>query len=236
MRLTRVTFTGADESVDPTDLIPISIKYPWVEWGILFSEKHQGLPRYPGKPWLDKLHHTAATYSAVHLCAHLCGSLVRDLVQKLDFRFFSQDPMINFQRVQLNFHGEPHSIHVGLNHKLSMMPSTQFIMQVDGTNDDAVKKLAEMQGPVVPLFDLSGGAGIVPEFWPQAWSHIYCGYAGGLGPDNVLDELKRMDLPSMDQPIWIDMERRVRSEDDSRFDLEKVVQVCEQVAPFMAYR
>jgi hypothetical protein len=50
-----VTFTGADHSVDPQDPIDLSKEYPQVEWGILFSKRHQGMKRFPSIAWLDSL-------------------------------------------------------------------------------------------------------------------------------------------------------------------------------------
>ena len=44
--------TGADDSVDPKELFRISEKYPFVEWGILFSKSATGRYRYPSKEWI----------------------------------------------------------------------------------------------------------------------------------------------------------------------------------------
>lgn len=57
------------------------------------------------------------------------------------------------------------------------------------------------------------------------------GYAGGIGPDNVLEVLGDILLANgiMDRPTWIDMETGVRDEHD-RFDLARVQRVLEQVA------
>jgi hypothetical protein len=37
MRLKTVTITGADDAVDPEELLQIQQRYPFVEWGILLS-------------------------------------------------------------------------------------------------------------------------------------------------------------------------------------------------------
>ena len=74
----------------------------------------------------------------------------------------------------------------------------------------------------VPLFDLSGGAGILPESWPKAKGE-YCGYAGGLSPENLEEQLEKIKcVVDEDQKIWIDVETHVRSSDDKQFDLDKV--------------
>ena len=57
--LTRATITGADEGVDHTALADLSDEFPFVEWGILISEK-AGRPRYPTARWvIDIARHSA---------------------------------------------------------------------------------------------------------------------------------------------------------------------------------
>lgn len=92
MRVVLCTITGADESVEVSDLFRISIKYPFVEWGILFGTKNGGKPRYPGRRWLTNLYiqkkekepnffnSTSFTSSAYRLSAHLCGDVIDQFV------------------------------------------------------------------------------------------------------------------------------------------------------------
>ena len=75
------------------------------------------------------------------------------------------------------------------------------------------------------LFDLSHGAGVLPEQWPKPLPGIRCGYAGGLSPDNIKEQLTLISAAVGDTPIWIDMETHVRSNNDRLFDLGKVEQV-----------
>ena len=78
------------------------------------------------------------------------------------------------------------------------------------------------------LFDKSGGRGAAPPSWPKAREGAFCGYAGGLNPDNI-----GVALPAIaacvpeGQPYWIDMESGVRTDD--RFDLDKCELVLTQV-------
>lgn len=236
MKLDRVTFTGADDSVNPEDLVAISMEYPIVEWGILFSPRHQGQYRYPSPYWLKRFFDVMRDHPDIRLSAHLCGGFVRDLVLNCRFSWAKQHTALIFQRVQLNFHGEYHRMHDDFPNTIHHMPNTQFILQCDRVNDKTAEALA-IGGIAVPLFDTSGGAGIVPERWPQAWTGVYCGYAGGLGPETIAHELPAIaaavSAARAEQPFWIDMERRVRSADDSRFDLEKVRAVLQNVARIM---
>lgn len=240
MKLNRVTITGADDSVSPDDLVQLSREFPFVEWGILFSQSSQGRARFPTDEWVAKLV-VAGVYGDMKLCAHLCGGWVRDLVLAGNFTFKKHYPgfFSEIERVQINFHGQFHRACVGFDdiliahvHPPISDRPLQFILQCDGVNDRAVDRLAGLR-IAVPLFDQSGGGGILPRVWPLAWPGVYCGYAGGLGPDNVAGQLKHIARAAEGETVWIDMERRVRSVDDSQFDLSKVRAVLEAVAGYV---
>lgn len=227
--LDRVTFTGADDRTDPQALCDISREFPIVEWGILFSRAHAGSPRYPSMTWLDRFMRVVIKNPQMRISAHLCGAYVREFAMHGDYRWVLEIEHSHlFQRVQLNFHAEFHRIVPGFGSMLHRMPSTQFILQCDGVNDRTVAAYAEAR-VVVPLFDTSGGAGILPREWPVHWPHVYCGYAGGLGPHNIATEFPKIDLQSPGSPYWIDMERRVRSVDDLDFELDKVREVLQKI-------
>ena len=55
LRSIRCTITGADDLVDPDDLVVLSREYPFVEWAILISASRAGTPRYPSSAWLERL-------------------------------------------------------------------------------------------------------------------------------------------------------------------------------------
>ena len=56
----------------------------------------------------------------------------------------------------------------------------------------------------------------------QKLDSVPMGYAGGLGPDTLAEQLPKIAEATGDRTIWIDMESKVRSEDDQQFDLDKV--------------
>jgi hypothetical protein len=232
MKLDRVTITGADDSIAPAHLPALTRKYPFVEWGILFSGSRQGTPRYPSATWLGALAEHAFNVE-MDLSAHLCGRWVRDLVLKGEFSFKDEYNSLwpIFQRLQLNFHGQFHKACLGFRQQLALCREKEFVLQHDGVNDETILTLGAML-PVVPLFDRSGGAGVIPKDWPKPiWK--YCGYAGGLGPENIVDEIRRIGEVVGDSRIWIDMETRVRSSDDAQFDLEKVERCLQLAAQFV---
>ena len=46
---------GVDDSVAPEDLVDISQKYPFVEWGINLCSNCARMPSYPSDEWLEEL-------------------------------------------------------------------------------------------------------------------------------------------------------------------------------------
>lgn len=252
MILDRVTITGADDSIRFDALEKLSLEFPFVEWGILASRSNgAGAPRFPSPRWFTDLQGMAEMTGDLKLSLHLCGRWVRDLlVGKVTF---PESHLHCFQRVQLNFHAEGSECDPdAFNAALQTLGQRQFIFQIDGSNGnehmESVSDAADCANQkldAVALFDVSGGAGIVPREWPKP-QYIHCvpgpegngvevfeyhGYAGGLGPDNLEYEIGRIAEAAGDCRIWIDMETKVRSPDDQQFDLAKVRRCLEIVQP-----
>lgn len=221
MQVKQITFTGADDLNNAKDLVQISEEFPFVEWGILFSSSSGGHKRFPSEAWVRDFQSVS---SNIATCAHLCGKWVRD-VCKGDWGVLTSNPGLldTFNRIQLNFHAYTHKLGedfiAGFQQPAIHLPSCkQFIFQLDGVNDSLLKEAAQGGINAVPLFDLSGGAGVLPDSWPKPQSE-YQGYAGGLGPENLKDQLKLIEDAVGDSVIWVDMETRVRNENDV-FDLD----------------
>ncbi len=222
--LDQVTITGADDSIAIGDLSVLPYKdYQFVEWGILFSETKQGGCRFPSAEWLRSLKSVKELNPKMKLSAHLSGRYVRDLVQEGRESWFDlhSDLWHIFERIQLNFHGNWHKISREFLELLPRLQGKQIIFQVNGVNDLA---WAQCQNycDAVPFFDASHGAGVMPNEWPQPFTGVYNGYSGGLGPENLVVEIPKIAKAAGDTRFWIDMETKVRSDDDSKFDLDKV--------------
>lgn len=221
MILDRVTITGADDSVAPKELVKLSQRYPFVEWGILLSRSREGTPRFPSEDWMLRLKDVVP--NEVKLSGHLCGAWVRALCRG-SRRFELERPGIArlFQRIQLNFHGAPHEILVDrFLECLHFWDREEIIFQFDRVNNGLMGEAIAGGVRAAPLFDTSGGAGVEPGEWPAPIAP-YCGYAGGLHPDHLAEQLERIALAAGTSRIWIDVETHVRSDDDKTFDLAKV--------------
>lgn len=237
MPLTCVTMTGADDKTDPARLIDIWETYPFVEWAILIGS-HTG-ERFPSVSWIHRLIEARKqTGNLMRLSLHVCGRFLREIAageSSLDEHLGPQ--IAAFQRVQLNWHGELQSPQVGENVLSAFCKldgfgwDPQLIFQFDGVND-YLWRPAGRRFSCVGLFDQSHGTGVVPGEWPQCSTDIACGWAGGLGPDNLAAEIPRIAMkawPALN--YWIDMESKVRTDDGSEFDLARVTTCLEIAEP-----
>ena len=229
MQIDRVTITGADDGTDIDWMRAMQQEYPFVEWGILVSQSQMGSHRFPSKQWLDTL---ASKSDGLQLSVHVCGKWVRQICNgDWSGLLVGVEPFAKHaQRVQLNFHAYAHKLEDAFFSSAQRAASKfnwQLIFQIDGVNDVLLNQ-ARVDGlNAVPLYDLSGGAGVLPSQWPKQQDGVYTGYAGGLGPRNVLDQIEKIREVASGR-IWIDMETRVRTEDDARLDEPLVIQVLEQ--------
>lgn len=233
----RVTITGADSSTDVEDLVELSKQFPFVEWGILLSKSGQGEERYPHENWLIELYN-AWQENDLLLSGHICGRWVRDICGG-KWTILDELPLPNlhemFSRFQLNF--RPYVGGINLPHFLrgfedERLWMRQFVFQLDNIAHPILDVAQEAEIDAVPLYDMSGGKGELPkQGWPVALDS-YCGYAGGLSPDNLQDQLQLLETIAGDGPVWIDVESKVRSTVFHREDLDlakvaKFLQIAE---------
>lgn len=233
------TLTGADEHINPDDLWSLSMRFPFVEWGILYSNNRQGDGRYPSFEWINALVKKngapAVRGKLPNFALHICGGAVHEFIA--DPHGSAVGKVVSgggFQRVQLNFNIQRKSIDmVNLRRALDLCRAKTIITQHNDNNQGVWRCLGGMRNHAV-LFDASGGSGRECAHWPEPLvksnpglgeeEYPVCGYAGGLGPDNVAENLLRIHAAADGHPYWIDMEGRLRDKNDL-FDLA----VCQQV-------
>lgn len=233
MSLELITITGADDHTDINEMVDLSAQWPQLEWGILVASGHGGDPRWPSHSWQEKLIQMAPP--SMHISMHICGRWVRELlVGKWNVNSVNAPVSVRASRAQINTHAEPHVSTAGLLELLSTY-SYQWIFQLDDVNNHLLAASEYLGLNVAGLFDASHGAGVSPDKWPSPsespWLYgSYTGYAGGLGPDNVAMELLRIKAIAREKSFWIDMERNVRTDDDSRLDMDKVRRVLQIIS------
>ncbi|MCK5018704.1 MAG: hypothetical protein KAS32_16705 [Candidatus Peribacteraceae bacterium] len=224
MNLKYLTFTGADDTFDPSSMSKLSNLYSFIEWGILVSKKQEDTPRFPSKEWIGKLVAEKESNPSMKLSLHLCGRWLRDLLIG-EFTFPHDHLWEACDRVQLNFHREPLTVDKDkFFEQLERFPEKEFIFQIEELNDNLFEEAKARGINAVPLFDTSGGAGIVPEIWPEPYDDVVNGYAGGLGPDNLGPMLTAIESVVKDRLVSVDMETKIRSDDGTILSLYKIEQ------------
>jgi len=222
--LTRCTLTGADDTTDIDALWETANAFPIVEWGILYSETQRGNGRYPSEAWLERLVSRARPGGDVpNLALHVCGRAVRDLIAGVGPVV---DTARHFGRIQVNFRAENFEIEA-IREMVRRHAGQTIITQHNAANLDLWRALQAESNHVV-LFDASGGRGLARTDWPAPLPAVSCGYAGGLGPDNIADALFAIQRAAGVSPYWVDMEGKLRTADD-RFDLNLAQVVLERL-------
>lgn len=220
MDLAAVSLTGADDAVAPQDLLALSERFPLVEWVVLSTKNRQGTHRYPTEEWVTRFHNACPM---VRKAIHLCGRDV-DAFLAMDARIL--DKVARFDRVQLNFNQRRQPKDLDALVHVANKVSPFIIVQHNSANADLWGQLREQIVNLAVLFDASGGNGHSPrEGWPEMLAGTVCGYAGGLGPDNIAVEFDAIARVAAGRRFWIDMESKLRSPLDDSFDLA----ACETV-------
>ena len=222
MNLKRCTLTGVGRENTLMDLLALSATYPFAEWGVLYSTKRAGEGRYPDADWIRELTEFArATHAEVpmNLALHICGSAVGDYLKGVGE---ASELARDFGRVQLNFEaGRWDSRDVA--EAMLRNGHQKVITQHNEKNADLWTEVGLIPNHQV-LFDASGGNGKSPDAWPEPLSMHICGYAGGLGPDNIDEQLDEVLQAAGGRDFWIDMESSLRDEND-KFSLGRAALV-----------
>lgn len=229
MKIAYVTLTGADDKTPIDGLLDVSAEFPFVEWGILFSPSRQGSSGYPSWRWLDHL----CVFGHLHLAAHLCGQYVVDAMRGRLTVLEREQVDRAFGTIQLNCYKD--LLREALTHPIlwrtiSVVHNGRKPVILGGNYSGLSIDVTQfLNAGVYPLFDASGGNGLSPKVWPAPFkteygTKLFCGYAGGLGPENVSKELNRINDVAGDATVWIDMQSKLRNAKDE-FDLKKCRQV-----------
>jgi phosphoribosylanthranilate isomerase len=179
----------------------------------------------------------------MRLAAHLCGNRVNEVLDG-DLKFvYSLFARHGFRRFQINataVNGVDTSRlaeqWVAVRDAVVRCPQMEFILQRNAETEPLVAPLVAwiegLEAAAKPrnisfLFDSSCGLGVLGKSWPVApprESGVRFGYAGGLGPSNLTEQLSRMAEAAPGREIWVDMEsslRTVDAEGKDIFDLDK---------------
>ena len=163
------------------------------------------------------------------LSLHLCGSLARSAILN-DWNptlLFLGENINLFKRAQLNISTNkknPENLILDI-----PKPLKEVIIQQKGIDGakmflDYYQKTKDKKVSI--LLDSSGGLGIDTPLIPL---DIECkvGYAGGFGPDNILEKTRLLLNSEKTHSFWVDMESKIRTND--WFDIKKAYDICQKV-------
>lgn len=231
MRLRYITCSDPRENLNPKDVIDLLKISPLAELGVQAhpSAMSFGCPRFD---WLKKLLDMAKDLQtpinlALHVnykwCDKICmGKIPGEIKFFLNKRHsITHKPLI--ARIQLNIGDGTYEFYPqNLSNVIcGMQQDYEFIFPFN----NRVKKRIELlprKSKFNLLFDGSYGAGIPPEKWEKpAYDNRQFGYAGGLSPDNVYENLNKISniLPK-DYETWIDAEGQLRDIYTGSFNLD----------------
>ncbi len=207
-----VSFTGADSLDGLEDMRRLSRHYP-LEWGLLLDAEKAGSPLFPAAEVLDAF----LTTPGLRYAAHVCGEQAKLIANQPHKATID---LAGFQRLQVN-------------HGFSGSSERQVENCVRFGRMRGVRTMLQTIGGFPPdarldwLFDTSFGTGKAPDAWPAFSSNgPFCGYSGGINPDNVEAVLHSINAPTGGQ-YWIDMESGIRTK--GKFDLAKCELICKAV-------
>lgn len=228
-----VSLTGAEDSVDPVALAQLGKEHPHAEWALLYVQEREGQGRNPSQAWRERFlseMESSGGRSALHLCAR--QSFERLLSEGV------WDELKRYSRIQANLNSRGDFFDKDQAFKIwdALAGGTGgLIIQLHDAVEPWASEWMQKRGldPLVTvLFDESKGRGKMPGVWRSKLEGIGCGYAGGLGPENIAEQMPAIVAAAGAPGCWIDMETRLRT--DGLFDLDKCRLVLESAAPWLA--
>lgn len=233
MNLNKVTITGVDELTNIEELISLSAKYPYVEWGVLFSNSNQGLkPRYPKIEWIQNFVNEKNNHD-LNIAAHLCGQIGKSIL--VGDISIPKWVIKSFQRFQLNAVYPLVEVNKTVFWSLlnKSFEGKEIIFQLrnnEGNDQLFYETYNQFKGTEIKIVGLvynSGGKGKEITKIPT-YDNYPIAYAGGLNPDNVESICKNIYETIGQKQFSIDMESGVRDDKDY-LDLKKVEQVLSTI-------
>jgi hypothetical protein len=206
----KITLTGCDDHCHIDELKQLLSLHEHVELGFLLSNsKKTKSNRYPSLNFIESAFAALSGRVALHVCG---GDARQELAQGHLSELTKHAP-----RVQVNgIVSEEELKHLaGMVGTVITQHNAGGILGRGSNNHLLNVDIANHQ----ILIDSSGGRGILPTYWPHVTSHKALGRAGGLGVDNLADQLRLFEGVA-EKGAWVDMEGKLRDDIDW-FDCKK---------------
>lgn len=229
MRISKIVLSGANEYVDAGTLANFcnrdlsaqigiqvsgdkasfgSARYWWIWTLCWYANYNTDIALHLNKDWVEDF------------CA---GKIPPELELFLNFKHQNGSPIIS--EIQLNFKiGREKTPNIDT--LLSVMKHYwrhKFILSYNDSNKEFIHKIYQSGFKIDSLlYDSSFGEGITPSTrLAPVYDDVHQGYAGGFSPENVEEELNKIDaIVPPDKSFFIDAEGKLKGE-DGHLSLEK---------------
>lgn len=219
--LSHCTLTGVDDATDLGRVAELMDEYPFAEFGVLWSQTRAGERRYPSKTRLEAI---ARRFHGGRIALHVCGRAVADFVV---CNAAAPAVAASFPRVQLNARFTPTEAWEEAFDAMLAVRQGVVITQHNEANAPFSTMFPRRANHAI-LRDASCGRGVAPDVWPTPLPGKLCGYAGGLGPNEIDAALPAIAAAADGAQFWIDMESKLRVDDV--LDLDACATVLRKVA------
>lgn len=252
MNLRYITCSDIREDVPVRDAIELLNISPKVELGIQAhpSAMSRGMPRFE---WFTELirksrEANALCNIALHVnydwCSKICNNpnwgFPSELSQYIGrVPYGKSEPLI--RRWQFNIGDSTHGFDAEKLASFTKLrsPLHEFIFPYNDKTRNYVSDLSEFKRSRFSLFyDSSYGIGKLPEKWSApVYKNRPMGYAGGLGPDNVADNLEKIAaVCPQNYTTWIDAEGQLMKPGTRQFDIERAARYVQNALDWERHR
>jgi hypothetical protein len=206
-----VTFSGVDETADVERLKEIRSHYFTVEWGLgLAIERQNREAGFPGVDWICKLS------PELNLSAQLSGESARAFLKGDDAELMTKYGKVwsLFRRIQINSTQGIDQVDLsGLTQLVAKNADKQIILRVRDRNLEIADALVAQGISCSTLFDESEVQELAQKKWPKGLKRFAgCGYAGGLGPDNIYKQLTPiLNAAQSAERWWVEIDSFLRA-------------------------
>jgi len=232
LNIVKVSCCSANERADKDEIIKFLLKNPNIEVGACFMREKLELysPRYN---WIMSVVKELPSTGSGKLTLHVGGDWARDIVKtgKLPRAMANIVDKANYPiQVQLNIadRGRTYIEETDPNKFAKLISSNaeqnkaRFTLQYYSTSAPFIEDLLKVTDNFDVLYDGSFGHGKQAAQYQSLFPNQLQGYAGGLSPDNIADELSKINaLQTIRVPIWVDAEGKLSDEKRNTIDLDK---------------
>lgn len=203
--ISTVSICGVDNSVSPKDLVEISAKYPFVEWGLNLCSNTAPSQAYPSDDWLESLRNQA---DKLRVRGILQGRWERDMLNgNLSIKEERPDIWDTIQRVQIDIRKG----YQNLLDTLCLIPDKEAVL-VSNNNQN----YQEVMGKQLNAFPLFIGL--------EVQNKIYCGYK--------IQEKDICKIKYNENKFWISIDG-FRYKNGIKMDLLKIEKFLDKVEKFV---